>query len=96
MKNTKLKESFYCCIFKRTQLEITRPNIIDINTIYTIINLTEQALEEHISDTSNYKTMRNETIKTTERATKRESKKFRSYHKTYSNDERAFWELKKQ
>ncbi|KAG0435296.1 hypothetical protein DMUE_4785, partial [Dictyocoela muelleri] len=96
MEQIKLRESFYYGLSKRTQLEMTRLNIHDIDSMFTIIDTTEEALNEQLSETLIKSKSNKSGFKSHKTQTKNESKKFCSYHKTNTHDDTTCRAIKKE
>ncbi|KAG0420508.1 Transposon Tf2-6 polyprotein [Dictyocoela roeselum] len=86
MEELKIKEAFYYGLSKRTQLEMTRLNVQDIDTMYQLIDATESTLIEQSKD------MQKEKSKTSEKEYKANKSKnekkpnYCDYHNTNTHD----------
>ncbi|KAG0438792.1 hypothetical protein DMUE_2871 [Dictyocoela muelleri] len=93
MKKSKIKEAFYYGQSRRTQLEMIRLNIHDIDSMYTLIDTT---LIEQYESITKIKHQRRE--KTTDFKGNSSHKKsnFCKFHKTSTHDSLNFRALKRQ
>lgn len=92
MREMKTREAFYYGLSKRSQLEMIRLNIHNIDDMYTIIDSTEAALLEQMKENSGSPRKK----RTHETIGKINAKKLCIYHQTSNHDKANFRVLQKR
>ncbi|KAG0439766.1 hypothetical protein DMUE_2203 [Dictyocoela muelleri] len=83
----KKRDAFYFGLEKRTKLEMTRLNIQDIDSMYDIIEATEESLVQQYNDQLSTKKQLEKSRRQNGENFKRTDNKFCSYHKTHTHNE---------
>ncbi|KAG0420258.1 hypothetical protein EQH57_0227 [Dictyocoela roeselum] len=84
MQNNKINEAFYYGLSKRTQLEMTRLNVHDINSMFKLIDETEATIIEQIKDIPNNTNRKYN--KASYNVKNKHKKPFFNFHQTNSHD----------
>ncbi|KAG0441123.1 hypothetical protein DMUE_1284 [Dictyocoela muelleri] len=96
MEKSKIKEAFYYELSKRTQLEMIRLNVHDIDTMYQIIDSTESTLIEQSRDIEKKKSSEPAKDSKFNKSKYVKNPNFCDYHNTNTHDRSNCRELKKK